>query len=330
MKLTALLLLATLIASAQTPAEIRDIAERAYIYAYPLVLVEVTRGTALLNRLTHAQQFPVPASRNVIRPNADTLYSTSWIDLSREPILIEVPDSKDRYYLLQFMDAWTETITATRHGLAGRIVVLPSEDMNLFIEFSKEIVDSLRPQTPVERELAQTIADGYWRLRHVRTTEDTLFALGQEEGHGDFDADHESIHAAWRFEPPADRPYSRDGRSKLDTCGRAARSFRANTQSFATLSIYEQRIHRAIEKATNQLLALQAAREARRQSDMKKVLPLRDLNKALDLPYNPAEDGFVYSSEEIETEAHREQRRNDAYNLRHGYVEPEEPREKAA
>jgi len=197
---------------------------------------------------------------------------------------------------------------ATRHGLAGRIVVLPSEDMNLFIEFSKEIVDSLRPRTPVERELAQTIADGYWRLRRVRTTEDTLFALGHEEGHGDFDADHESIHAAYT----------------------AARSFRANTQSFATLSIYEQRIHRAIEKATNQLLALQAAREARRESDMKKVLPLRDFNKALDLPYNPAEDGFVYSSEEVETEAHREQRRKDAYDLRHGYVEPEELREKAA
>jgi len=119
MKLTALLLLATLIASAQTPAEIRDIAEGAYIYAYPLVLVEATRGNAALNRLTHAQQFPVPESRNVIRPNADTLYSTAWIDLSREPILIEVPDSKDRYYLLQFMDAWTETITVPGKRTTG-------------------------------------------------------------------------------------------------------------------------------------------------------------------------------------------------------------------
>ncbi len=62
-----------------------------------------------VNRFTHAPQFPRPDSRQVIRPNADTLYSTAWLDLSQEPILIRVPDSGDRFYLLQFMDAWTET-----------------------------------------------------------------------------------------------------------------------------------------------------------------------------------------------------------------------------
>jgi hypothetical protein len=52
---------------------------------------------------------PAPGIRQIVRPNADTLYSTAWLDLAQEPILIHVPDSDGRFYLLQFMDAWTET-----------------------------------------------------------------------------------------------------------------------------------------------------------------------------------------------------------------------------
>lgn len=92
-----------------TTDEVRDIAQRAYLYAYPLVLIEATRGEMPVNRFTHVPQFPRPDSRQIIRPNADTLYSTAWIDVSPEPILIHVPDSGGRFYLLQFMDAWTET-----------------------------------------------------------------------------------------------------------------------------------------------------------------------------------------------------------------------------
>ena len=33
-----------------------------------------------------------------MRPNAETLYSTAWPDLAKEPILILVPDSGDRFY----------------------------------------------------------------------------------------------------------------------------------------------------------------------------------------------------------------------------------------
>ena len=44
-------------------------------------------------------------------------------------------------------------MNALRHGLSGRIVVLPSEDMGLYLKFSHELVDSLFPATPLEREL---------------------------------------------------------------------------------------------------------------------------------------------------------------------------------
>jgi len=101
--------------------EIRSIAERAYTFAYPIVLMEYTRrsagegdslgGVAQPNRFTHAEAFPDASFRTVVRPNADTLYSSAWLDLSKEPDILHVPDTHGRYYLMQFMDAWTETFS---------------------------------------------------------------------------------------------------------------------------------------------------------------------------------------------------------------------------
>jgi hypothetical protein len=92
-----------------SPNEVKQIAERAYIYAYPLVMMEATGAAMPLNHLTHVAQFPDANFRLIVRPNADTLYSTAWLDVSKEPMLLHVPDSGGRFYLLQFMDAWTET-----------------------------------------------------------------------------------------------------------------------------------------------------------------------------------------------------------------------------
>ncbi len=110
MRLTLTMLLAATAVHAQTAStDLRSIAERAYIYAYPLVLIQETRAGQPLNEFTHVPEFPRPDTRKVVRPNADTLYSMAWLDLSTEPILIHVPGSGGRFYLLQFMDAWTET-----------------------------------------------------------------------------------------------------------------------------------------------------------------------------------------------------------------------------
>ena len=97
--------------NAQSPApnDLTAIAERAYIYAYPLVLIEATGPAMPLNHLMHLRAFPNANFRLIVRPNADTLYSKAWLDVSEEPMLIHVADSGGRFYLLQFMDAWTET-----------------------------------------------------------------------------------------------------------------------------------------------------------------------------------------------------------------------------
>jgi hypothetical protein len=90
-------------------SDLHKIAEQTYLYAYPLVLIEATHATMPTNHLIHISAFPDASFRTIVRPNADTLYSTAWIDVSKEPMLLHVADSGGRFYLLQFMDAWTET-----------------------------------------------------------------------------------------------------------------------------------------------------------------------------------------------------------------------------
>ena len=92
-----------------SPAEIQQIAERAYLYAYPMVLLQTTMAVFPVNRLIHVAEFPNASFRLIVRPNADTLYTNAWINLEKEPMLLHVPDSGGRFYLLQFMDSWTET-----------------------------------------------------------------------------------------------------------------------------------------------------------------------------------------------------------------------------
>jgi hypothetical protein len=98
--------------------EAMAIADEAYVFGYPLVLMEITRRvmTAVpktserkspMNQFLHLRKFPDPTFTVVVSPNADTLYSSAWIDLAKEPIVLSVPSTGNRYYLMQMLDAWT-------------------------------------------------------------------------------------------------------------------------------------------------------------------------------------------------------------------------------
>jgi hypothetical protein len=91
----------------------------AYLYGYPLVLMELTRDSMSseaesgrgANHLYHMRSFPDASFRQVVRPNNDTLYSVTWFDLNRQPMIISTP-ATDRYYVLPFMDAWTNVFAS--------------------------------------------------------------------------------------------------------------------------------------------------------------------------------------------------------------------------
>jgi hypothetical protein len=117
-----LVLLAGAAFAQQNPPPLHQAAQRAYLYAYPLVLMDATReATAPVpgSDFNHLRQFPDHAFRQIVRPNADTLYSTGWLDLSKEPVMMHVPDTHGRYYLMQLLDAWTETISGPGKRTTG-------------------------------------------------------------------------------------------------------------------------------------------------------------------------------------------------------------------
>jgi hypothetical protein len=91
-------------------AELSRLAAEVYVYAYPLVLSDVTRETRTAgvgpNAFVHRRTLP-DASAPGPDPNADFLYSEAWLDLSQGPVTLAVPDVKGRYYLVAMLDAWS-------------------------------------------------------------------------------------------------------------------------------------------------------------------------------------------------------------------------------
>lgn len=93
--------------------------EAAYIYAFPLVLMDATRasatnteeavpGKAPVNQFMHGAALANAQFKNVVSPNVDTVYSQVWYDLSEEPIIYVLPET-DRFCKVQVLDAWTNT-----------------------------------------------------------------------------------------------------------------------------------------------------------------------------------------------------------------------------
>ncbi|MCR5790780.1 MAG: DUF1254 domain-containing protein [Lachnospiraceae bacterium] len=88
--------------------ELWELAEEAYIFAYPLVLMDMTAQTMPANTLVHARSLATAENKSVVTMNVDTLYTQIIIDLKDEPIIFTLP-ATDRFMEMQIMDAWSNT-----------------------------------------------------------------------------------------------------------------------------------------------------------------------------------------------------------------------------
>ena len=68
------------------------------------------KGVGPMNMFCSLYSFPTYPFTTVVMPNFDTLYSNAWLDLSEEPQIISVPDTNDRYYMLEMLDMWSDVI----------------------------------------------------------------------------------------------------------------------------------------------------------------------------------------------------------------------------
>jgi hypothetical protein len=103
-----------------SPEEAQAIAEEAYVYLYPLILMDITRKQMInldpkvnpaggpANDFIHVREFPTADLRVVVRPNFDTLYSSAWLDLTHGPVVVSTADTAGRYFMLPMIDMWTD------------------------------------------------------------------------------------------------------------------------------------------------------------------------------------------------------------------------------
>src|SRR5271156_2319043 len=185
-------------------------------------------------------------------------------------------------------------LNARRHNLTGQVTAMTDADRIMHDAFSASILESLAPEGAMETQLAQRIATDSWRLNRLSAIEDNLYALGHSAHSDDIETEHPEIHAALT----------------------AAKVFQEESKQLQLLTLYDQRINRNIQKNLATLQALQAARIAKREAEMKEAKKLLQLSEMKGLPYGPAEikrDGFVFSTAQIHAAIDKERRLNRAY-----------------
>jgi len=124
-----------------TEQEAHAIGVDAYLYFYPLITMDITRKQSTniepgkeiakgpMNMFVNVPTYPPADMRLVVRPNFDTLYSVAWLDLTKEPMIVSVPDTNGRYYLLPMLDMWTDVFASpgwrTTDTQAGNFLITP-------------------------------------------------------------------------------------------------------------------------------------------------------------------------------------------------------------
>ncbi|WP_413290554.1 DUF1254 domain-containing protein [Bdellovibrio sp. HCB337] len=121
------------------PQELDVLVQEAVVYGYPLVLMDATRDIQQNpnsefmvksgpNEFYHVRNFPDVNNTGVVSSNVDTLYSSGWLDLSREPVVLSLPAAGNRYYMMTVLDAWTNVIsspgTRTTGSAQGDFVIV--------------------------------------------------------------------------------------------------------------------------------------------------------------------------------------------------------------
>jgi len=176
------------------------------------------------------------------------------------------------------------SLNALHHGLTARTAVLPSQDAAAFERHTQQFLDEYRPATPTETHLVNELANTAWRLKRIPLLEADLLTRA---------ADPSTSQAAIDFDIV-------DAHRLL-----------------ANLGLHGHRLSRQFERTLVQLRQIQAERRETETQQLKKAADLLNMHEKQNLPYDPAEDGFVFTKDEVATFLRRRDRDQRAYQFKH-------------
>jgi hypothetical protein len=189
------------------------------------------------------------------------------------------------------------SLNALRHGLTAAFPVLASEDQAAYDAHRRGFFDEYQPATPTESQLTQELADTAWRLNRVPSLEAALLdrAANPPDEQARIDFDIVDAHRA-----------------------------------LATLGIHSQRLSRQFQKSLDQLREIQSERRLQQERDLKRAAALLELHKHKGVPYDPTQDGFVFSKDEIEAFSQHLIRFNQSRHIEHVLFHMQPPKHQVA
>ena len=173
-------------------------------------------------------------------------------------------------------------LNALRHGLTSRVICMPHEDLEAFKAFTASWHEDLKPVGVRETYLTQSIAEHAWRMNGFRAMESNVLALAFHSREEQFNTGHPESHAAMAIA---------DGLPK-------------RLPTLQLLSSTEQRVYKQWASMTSELERLQADRKAQEEKDLEEAANLMQMHEDTHPgpnapPYDPAEDGFVLHTAQI-------------------------------
>lgn len=177
------------------------------------------------------------------------------------------------------------SLNALRHGLTGQIVVMPTEDLAAYQSHLSAYIAEYDPKGKTEEDLVQALADCSWRLNRVAALETNLLTLGLTNSTRHPDAPQEI----------------------LDALSIVAQ-LESQSKALSNLSLHSHRLSRQFERTVAQLRALQEARRVREDSDLDDFLDIKEMYQSKGEAYDPSQDGFVFSEEQISPAVRRRNR----------------------
>jgi hypothetical protein len=181
------------------------------------------------------------------------------------------------------------SLNALRHGLTAASAVLPSEDQAAYGTHRRGFFDEYQPATPTETQLTQELADTAWRINRIPSLEAALLDRAAN--------------------PPTDQARQPNQEMALDIVDAH--------RALATLGLHYQRLSRQFQKAVDHLREIQSERRHEQEREIKRAAALLELHKRKGIPYDPAQDGFVFSRDQIEAHTQRLMRLNESRYVEH-------------